>query len=119
METQIHRNYIKSSNLIFGTIVLGLINLFFSNEELNDIKSIVTNLITILLIVGLGYVIRQGKAWVKYLLLALLILGLILMPISLDYFNQKPVVIIINFVQSAMEIWATILLFKIPKTNEN
>ena len=116
MDKQIHPNYIKSSNLIFGTVGLGLINFFFSSELLNTGQNIATAILTLVIIAGLGFLVRQGKDWVKYVLLVLMVLGLISIPFIITNIVQRPVVGLINIAQTIMQLWATVLLFKVPKT---
>ena len=124
MEKHIHPNYIKSSNLIFGTVGLGLINFFFSSELLNTGQNIATAILTLIIIAGIGFLVRQGKAWVKYLLLVFTILGLIGIPFIINNIIQKPLVGLINIAQTIMQIWAMVLLFMVPiktedKTNDH
>jgi len=108
-------NFIKSSNLILGTAVLGLINLLLSRDILTDVKNIAIAILTLLFIIGLGFLIRQGQNWVKYLLLVLTIVGTIGIPFIITNITEKPLIGIINLAQTVMQIWATILLFKVPK----
>ena len=119
MEKQIHRNYIKSSNLIFGTVGLGLINFFFSSDVLNTGQNIAIAILTLIIIAGIGFLVRQGKAWVKYLLLVFTILGLIGIPFIINNITQKPVVGLINIAQTIMQIWAMVLLFMVPKKTDD
>ncbi len=115
MDKQIHPNYIKSSNLIFGTVGLGLINFFFSSDLLNTGQNIATAILTLVIIAGIGYLVRQGKDWVKYLLLVLMVFGLIGIPFIINNIVQKPMVGIVNIAQTIMQLGATVLLFKVPK----
>jgi len=115
MDKQIHPNYIKSSNLIFGTVGFGLINFFFASELLSTGQNIATAILTLVFIAGLGFLVRQGKDWVKYLLLVFLVFGLIGVPLIINNIVQRPVIGIINIVQTIMQLWATVLLFKFPK----
>jgi len=115
MDKQKHPNFIKSSNLILGSAGLGLMNFFFSSEILNNGENIFIAVITILFIIGLGFLVRQGKSWVKYLLLVLTIFGLIGIPFIMNNIIEKPVVGMINILQTIMQVWAMILLFRIPK----
>ena len=108
-------NFIKSSNLVLGTAVLGLINLLLSRDILTDVKNIAIAILTLLFIIGLGFLIRQGQNWVKYLLLVLTIVGTIGIPFIITNITEKPLIGIINLAQTVMQIWATILLFKVPK----
>lgn len=115
MDKQIHPNYIKSSNLIFGTVGLGLINFFFSSDLLNTGQNIATAILTLVIIAGIGYLVRQGKGWVKYLLLVFMVFGLIGIPFIINNIVQKPMVGIVNIAQTIMQLGATVLLFKVPK----
>ena len=115
MEKPIHANYIKSSNLIFGTVGLGIINFFFSTELLNTGQNIATAVVTLAIIAGIGFLVRQGKNWVKYFLLVLTLFGLIGMPFIINNINERSVVGLVNIAQTILQIWAMVLLFKVPK----
>ena len=119
MDKQIHPNYINSSNLIFGSVGLGLINFFFSSDVLNTGQNIATAILTLVIIAGIGFLVRQGKDWVKYLLLVFTVLGLISIPFIINTISQGPVVGLINIAQTIMQIWAMVLLFKVPKKAED
>lgn len=119
MEKHIHPNFTKSSNLIFGTVGLGLINFFFSSELLNNGQNIATAIFTLVIIAGIGFLVRQGKDWVKYLLLVFTLLGLIGIPFIINNITQKPVVGLINIAQTIMQIWAMVLLFMVPKKTDD
>ncbi len=115
MEKQIHENYIKSSNLIFITAGLGLINFFFASDLLSNGFNITVAVFTIAFIIGIGFLVRQGYNWVKIFLLVITLLGLIGIPFTLQNLTEKPVVGIINIIQTILQIWAVVLLFKVPK----
>jgi hypothetical protein len=119
MAKQIHQNYIKSSNLIFGTVGLGLINLLFSTDFLNSKQNIVTVILTLLIIVGIGFLVRQGKDWVKYLLLVFTLGGLIGIPFIIKNITLRPIVGLINILQTIMQIGAMLLLFKVPTESDD
>jgi hypothetical protein len=118
MEKPIHANYIKSSNLIFGTVGLGILNFFFSTELLKTGQNIATAIVTLAIITGIGFLVRQGKNWVKYLLLVLTVFGLIGMPFIINNITQRPVVGLVNIAQTIMQLWAIVLLFNVPKKTE-
>jgi hypothetical protein len=115
MDKQLHPNYIKSSNLILATLGLGLMNTFFSKEIFSSVQNIATAATTLLFIAGLAYLVRQGKDWVKYLLLVVMILGMFGLPFIFINIIENPVVGVLNIAQTAMQVWAVVLLFKIPK----
>jgi len=119
MKEQLHSNFIKSSNLIFATVGLGIINFYFSSDTLSSRTNIAVAIITLLTILGLGILVRQGYNWMKYLLLVLTILGLFGISTILTDLTQNPIVGIVSIVETVLEIWATVILFLIPKAAEN
>lgn len=110
-----HPNYIKSSNLMFITAGLGVINLFFFPGILSSALVISTAIITLLFLFALGWLIRQGFSWVKYPFLIIMILGLLGVPFMIKNMATAPVVGIVNVIQTVFQVWALVLLFKIPK----
>lgn len=119
MKEQLHSNFIKSSNLIFATVGLGIINFFFPGDILSNGANIATAIFTLLFICGLAILVRQGYAWVKYLLLVLIILGIVAIALIPSNPTQNSVVTIVNIAQTVLQVWATVILFLIPKTAEN
>jgi hypothetical protein len=116
MKKQIHPNYIKSSNLIFGAVGLGLINFFFVGDLLNTGQNIAIAILTLVIIAGIGFLVRQGKDWVKSLLVVFMLFGAVCIPFMIITIVQTPVFMLVNIAQTILQLWATILLFKIPKT---
>lgn len=115
IKTDLHQNYIKSSNLTFISGLLGVINVFLLRESLTSTISIITTIIAIALVIGIGLLIRQGFGWIKYLLLFMMIFGLIGVPTMIKNFGEMPILGIINIAQIMLQFWAMILLFKVPK----
>ena len=116
MENQKHPNFIKSSNLIFATASLAIVNFILLPNMAKIPLNIFIAIFTCLFIVGLGFLVRSGKNWVKYFLLVITIVGLIIgFPGMFMIMRISVVVLIINVAQTIMQIWAVILLFKIPK----
>ena len=116
MTKKVHENFIKSSNLIFISAALGLINLFVTKSELGSTKLIASAILTLLFVGGLGYIVRQGYAWIKYLLLVLMIFGLIgIVGLIITNLEKRPLITTVNIIQTILQIWATVLLFIIPK----
>jgi hypothetical protein len=119
MEKQLSPNFKKASNLIFGTVGLGLINLFLLRDDLSYGKNLFVVVFIQIIIAGLGYLVRRGYRWIKYLLLVLTVLGLTDVPSIINNLTQKPIIEIINIAQIIMQIWAVVLLFKVPKSMGN
>ena len=116
MTKKVHENFIKSSNLIFISAALGLINVFLTKGELGSTKLIASAILTLLFVGGLGYIVRQGYAWIKYLLLVLMIFGLIgIVGLIITNLEKRPLITTVNIIQTILQIWATVLLFIIPK----
>ena len=116
MTKKVHENFIKSSNLIYISAALGLINVFLTKGELGSTKLIASAILTLLFVGGLGYIVRQGYAWIKYLLLVLMIFGLIgIVGLIIMNFEKQPLTSIVNIIQTILQTWATVLLFIIPK----
>lgn len=116
MKEPVHSNFIKSSNLIFATVVLGIINFLFSSDNLSNGAKIVAEIFGLLCICGLGLLVRRGYAWgVKYLFLVSTLFGLILIMHILSNQIQNPIVFIVPTTQIVLQAWAMILLFRVPK----
>lgn len=120
MKKQSHPNFMKSSNLLFGTVILVLISVFLGKVVLSaDKNSIYIEMMNIILIGGLGLLVRQGYKWVKYLPLTLSILYLI--EAAALVLNSPTIQIpqVLIFAQIVLVIWSTVLLFRIPKETAN
>jgi uncharacterized membrane protein len=118
MKNQIHQNYIKSSNLAFISAALGIINIFLSPDVFNGPGNIMIGIFSILFVVVIGILIRQGYDWVKFVLLVLLLFGLLGIKIVIEALAENPLVGFINIIQTILQIWSVVLLFQIPK-NDN
>lgn len=68
-----------------------------------------------MILFGLGYAISKGFNWMKYLLLAMMILGLLIMLLTFLFYTNHPIVTIINIIQTILQIWVLVVLFRIPK----
>lgn len=116
MTKKVHENFIKSSNLIFISAALGLINSFLTKGDIVSTRLISSAILTLLFVGGLGYIVRQGYAWIKYLLLVLMIFGLIgIVGLIIANLEKQPLITTVNIIQTILQTWATVLLFVIPK----
>jgi hypothetical protein len=105
-------DFIKSSNLLLiavGLIIISsIITQILIPYESNRLIVIIVN---ILMIGSVGFIIRQGMNWTKYLVLPLLILYLI----EGSYFLTNPesnlTLKFIFFAQLILVIWASVILF--------
>lgn len=113
MKISLNPNFIKSSNLIFISAGLGIINFLLSPDILSSKSTIIVSIITILLILIVALLIRLGISWIKYLLLILIIFGLNSLPLLIkEEFSSHPLNAIMTILQSVAQIYATILLFQ-------
>lgn len=119
MENQKHPNFISSSNLIFTSASLGIVNFILLPNMAKIPLNIFIAIFTCVFIVGLGFLVRSGKDWVKYFLLAITAIGLLIgFPGMLMMMRISIIVLIINVAQTILQIWSVILLFKIPKSGK-
>ena len=111
----VHPNYIKSSDFIFITVGLGIINISLTPGIFVSPRELITGFFTLAFLVGLALLIRKGIGWIKYLLLVIMIFGIIGIPLMIKILEQNPAVGVINVIQTVFQVWALVLLFKIPK----
>ncbi len=111
-ENVIHQNHKKAANLIYFSAALGVVNTLLSPNIFNNGSELMVVIITLGMIVGAGYLISKGNDWVKYFLLISALIGL---PFIFSNIVNHTVIDIINIVQTVVQIYAIVLLFKIPK----
>lgn len=114
-EIYIHPNYKKSADLIYLSGALGIGNLIWKFETLDSGLKIFIAVIVVSFIFGIGYLVSKGNEWIKYVLLVLQILGLLGLPFVIGDLKNDLIVGINNMVQTILQIWSLVLLFKIPK----
>lgn len=115
----IHENNIISSNVMFLSAFLGLLNFFLSDEALikTGIKAAIFSL---LFIVFLGVLIRRGYNGVKYVLLVSIVFGILFyIPYLINDLKNSPINGIISICQTIAQTAATVLLFMIPKKTKS
>lgn len=114
----IHPNHKNSAELMYISGALGIGNIIWKYETLDSGFKIFIAVISVAFVFGIGYFISKGIEWIKYALLVILLLGLLGIPFFIANFKNEPVVGIINIVQTFLQVWALILLFKIPKSKK-
>ena len=118
-ESQIHPNYKKAADLIYLSGALGIGNVIWMYDTLDNGLKIFTALISVGFVFGIGYLISKGTGWIKFLLAVILFLGIVGIPFVIQDLENNTVVGIINILQTVLQIWALILLFKIPKKEKS
>lgn len=111
-----HRGYKTAANLIFWCAGLGSIRLPFSKLESNN--EIVWSIYGIIFLLWVGSLIIRGYAWVKYLLLVLVVIGLLSAPFAWEWMLANPWDALLYLAQTAIQIGALVILFKIKKDVE-
>lgn len=111
-----HPNYKKAAELLYISGFLGIGNLIWKYDTLENELQIFIAIIVLAFGFVLAYVTSKGIEWFKYILLALFAFGLISIPFIISDILNEPVVGIINTVQTILQIYVLVLLFKIPKT---
>ena len=74
----------------------------------------------LIIFVGLGFLIRSGKNSIKYFLITLILAELLTgFPGMFLIMRVTQISMIINLLQLILQVYAVILLFKIPKKLKN
>ncbi|WP_288789815.1 hypothetical protein [uncultured Elizabethkingia sp.] len=122
-ESNIFPNYIRASNIIYLSAGLGVINLFLTYRSLgiDSINALFMGFSSIAFVVGIGYLARRGANWIKYVLLISFILSFLLgfTRVLIFLINIIPLSGFIVITQAVLQIWALILLFRIPQTKKH
>ncbi|WP_289056148.1 hypothetical protein [Carboxylicivirga marina] len=112
MNNSVRLNFKKSSNLIFITagliIFLQLVLPLLSKSEVNPIYLVAIN---ILVVGGVGLLVRQGYNWTKYFALLLCILCLIEVAAIVTGQTTDFATQVASIAQLLLLTWATIILF--------
>lgn len=118
-ETPVHPYHKKAADLVYLSGALGIANAIWKYDTFNSGFAVFIAIVVLLLIFGIGYIISKGVSGIKYVLLILLLLGFAGLPAVIENFKSDLVGGIINILQSVLQIWAVILLFRIPKAEKN
>lgn len=107
----INSDYILASNLIFISAGLGGANFLNLAATVSDF-SIFTGLFSLLIIAGIGILARTGTAWLKYVLLVFLLVGILALPLMIPFYLANPMIGAINFIQTILQAISVFFLFK-------
>ncbi|KIA97076.1 hypothetical protein OA93_15950 [Flavobacterium sp. KMS] len=112
MKLSLNPNYIRSSNFIFISVGLGVINFLLSSDILSSKSTTIIGIISLSLLFIVGLLVRFQITWVKYLLLALILIAFNSLPAFIkEQLMTHPLNAIFTILQSITLIYATILLF--------
>lgn len=116
MKDYLHPNYNKSARLLFLSGGISILNALFTSDITSDYShESSTVMLASAVIFAFAWYVRRGYGWLKYLLLALILVGLFFIQTTVDEVKQNPVGGIVSIATSIMQVWAVVLLFVIHK----
>lgn len=118
-EIHIHANHIKAGYMVYLSGAIGIGIFIWKFDQLPNIALNIIPFIFLCIIFAMGYLIKRGTDWLKYILLGFVVIGTLGMPIVLMNIMKDPILAIANSIQGILQIWAVILLFKIPECDRN
>lgn len=111
---EVHRDYIIASNLIFASAALGSVNFLIASATTSNF-SVVTGILSLLFVAGLGIFARAGITWLKYVMLVFSLIGLFALPFLILYaYNGQAITALTTLFQSIIQVIAVVFLFKAP-----
>ncbi len=119
MDKAVPSNFLKSSNILFVSIGVSVVNFILRDGNLSERSHLYISLTSWLLIAGIGFLVRNGHNWVKYVLLLLAIINLYSISLILQVTNDRILTGILSIAPILLQIWATILLFIKPADPES
>lgn len=112
----VHPNYIKASNLMYLSGVLGLLSYFIFGILKGKFEGIFEIIISVGMTFLIAYLLKKGISKIRYILLFLLIFGVLISFQFLEFLIFfYPILTIIYFIQLILESIAIVLLFLVPK----
>ena len=120
MDSNKNTNFLKSSNLMFATAGLASVNFLLLPNSDKVLLNVFFVIFALIIFVGLGFLIRSGKNSIKYFLITLILAELLTgFPGMFLIMRVTQISMIINLLQLILQVYAVILLFKIPKKLKN
>ncbi|MBK7029435.1 MAG: hypothetical protein IPH45_09550 [Bacteroidales bacterium] len=119
MDKVVPSNFVKSSNIIFLSIGLGMVSFLLREENLSQRSHLYISLTSWILLAGIGLLIRKGYNWVKYLMLLLTIINIYSISLIFQVVNDKLLSGILGVAPLLIQVWATVILFIPPSDSEN
>ncbi|MDQ8006562.1 MAG: hypothetical protein REI64_17295 [Pedobacter sp.] len=108
------KNYVLASNIIFASLVLGLIHFFVGVSTVNNF-SVFGGIFSLIVTFIFGLMARTETSWLKYLLIVLSAIGLLTIPFTVFI---SPIMALINFGQLILHVVAIVFLFKAPEPKQ-
>lgn len=118
-ETEVHSYYKKVSGIFYLCGALGIASMIWTYEQFNTPMGIFIGAAVIAFTFGLGYLAGKGNELVKYFIIISFALGCFALPSIFTTLKTDPVLGMINIVQTLLQIWAIVLLLKIPASKKS
>ena len=105
-----HKKYRISSNLIFLTLVLAILYPFLPGiEQMAGME--IFRIGSLVLVLGLGILVRLGFVWAKYLLLILVVGQVLGLPDTLVEIGYNPIGGFVSLASTVLLIASVVILF--------
>lgn len=111
----IHPHHVAAGNIIFFSAILGFANLILNFDIVTFNSNMWLDVMGLLLFMLMGYYAQRGSETIKYFFLLLFILASMGV---IDLILKGQMNLLFNticLVQCILQIWAVILLFRVPK----
>jgi hypothetical protein len=102
-------NFKKASNILILSIILTIINILILNRS-NNFLAMAIFMSVMLLLLTLSIYVRRGIAWIRFLILFLILLGSISFIMSIQTYLTASISGIMNLTVTLLQIYAGILL---------
>lgn len=99
-----------ASRLIYASAIIGAINTLLSYNVFILLDWIV-GFISLSIVITIGLLVAKGYSWVKYLLLALVLLGLSSFSYVIEDIKEYPINGVLSLSISILQVIATVILF--------
>jgi hypothetical protein len=112
--------FTKAKYLVYLTLFIGVIKFIITDtiaQEglISDPSSLIILAITFSVIFFVGYKLGQARNWARYIYLFLFVVGIVDFPVLVTAeYKISPIVGIMSFCQTAVQLYVLILLFSKP-----
>ena len=118
-EIRIHPYHVKAGYMVYLSGAIGLGVFIWKFDQLPNPLFNIFPLVVICITFAMGYLIKLGTDWLKYVLLLFVVIGTLTMPIFLMNILEDPILVVANAIQGILQIGAVVLMFMIPSALRN
>ncbi|MDR2236421.1 MAG: hypothetical protein LBE92_09870 [Chryseobacterium sp.] len=112
--TDIHPDYKKVANIFYLCGALGIASMIWTYEQFNTPLGWFIGTAVIAFTFALGYFAGKGNQLVRYFIIISFALGCFGLPFIPITLKTDPVLGVLNIIQILLQIWAIIVLLRIP-----